>query len=207
MRTRVKICGITRVEDALAAADAGADAIGLVFYEKSARCIDVARAQAITRALPPFLTVVGLFVDAGDDEVRQVLEAVRLQVLQFHGAETPMQCRRFGVPYIKAVRMHEQADVPGAADIYDDALALLLDTHVGSAPGGTGRTFDWSRVPSGLGKPIILAGGLMPENVADAVARVRPYAVDVSSGVEQTPGIKDSAKMHAFIAATQQVNV
>lgn len=206
MRTRVKICGITRVEDALAAAEAGADAIGLVFYSKSARCIDVPRAQAITRALPPFLTVVGLFVDADAAEVRQVLDQVRLHVLQFHGAETPTECRRFGVPYIKAVRMHDQADVPGAARLYEDALALLLDTHVPSQPGGTGRTFDWSRIPPGVGKPIILAGGLMPANVADAILKVRPYAVDVSSGVEQTPGVKDIAKMHAFIAATQQVN-
>lgn len=199
MRTRVKICGITRVQDGLAAAAAGADAIGLVFYPGSPRCIDLAQAIAIRTALPPFVTTVGLFVDAEPDHISQVLAAVRLDVLQFHGWESAAQCRSWGMPYIKAVRMQDGVDLGREATAYNDASGLLLDTYVPGQHGGTGVAFDWPRVPRDLSLPIILAGGLTAENVAAAVAAVRPYAVDVSSGVEQSKGIKDPMKIAAFI--------
>jgi phosphoribosylanthranilate isomerase len=199
MRTRVKICGITRVEDALAAAAAGADAIGLVFAEASPRCVSADQARTIAAALPPFITVVGLFVDAPAARIREVLGQVPLDLLQFHGRETPEDCRQFGRPYIKAVRMTPGVDLAAEARRYAQAAGLLLDAYDPQLAGGTGATFDWTRVPLDLGKPVILAGGLTPENVARAIQAVRPYAVDVSSGVEQSKGIKDAAKIAAFI--------
>ena len=198
MRPRVKICGITRVEDGRAAASAGADAIGLVFAD-SPRRVAPDQARAIVAALPPFIKVVGLFVDAPASTIREILGQVPLDLLQFHGAESPADCRACGRPYIKAIRMAAGLDVVGEARRYEDAVGLLLDTFEPGAAGGTGRTFDWARVPTDLGKPLILAGGLTPENVAAAVRAVRPYAVDVSSGVEQSKGIKDAAKIAAFI--------
>ncbi len=198
MRTRVKICGITRVEDGLAAAAAGADAIGLVFAE-SPRRVTADQAGAIVAALPPFLKVVGLFVDAPAATVREVLGRVPLDLLQFHGRETPDQCRGFGRPYIKALAMQDGVDVADVASRYADAAGLLLDAFHPQLAGGSGRGFDWARVPRDLGRPVILAGGLTPENVAAAVRTVRPYAVDVSSGVESSKGIKDAAKIAAFI--------
>jgi phosphoribosylanthranilate isomerase len=203
MRTRVKICGITRIEDALAAANAGADAIGLVF-DKSPRVVTVEQAQLICRVLPPFISVVGLFVDTGFDTVHRVLSRVPVSVLQFHGSEPPEFCRQFGRPYIKAIRMSENVDLAGAQILYADAAGLLLDAFVSGVAGGSGQSFDWSRIPATLEKPIVLAGGLTPENVADAVRRVRPSAVDVSSGVEFAKGVKDAAKISAFIRAVRE---
>lgn len=199
MRTRVKICGITRVEDGLAAAQAGADAIGLVFYARSPRCVAIAQARAIVASLPAFVTTVGLFVNAAPGDVRAILDAVPLDLLQFHGEETPEQCRGHGRRYIKALRMRDDVDVAAQARHYHDAAALLLDAYVPDVHGGTGRQFDWSRVPRDAGKPIVLAGGLNPDNVAVAVALAHPYAVDVSGGVESSPGVKDADKIAAFV--------
>jgi phosphoribosylanthranilate isomerase len=203
MRTRVKICGITRIEDATAAARAGADAIGLVFEPKSPRYVKPDQAQAIMRALPPFVTVVGLFVNAAPDTVETVLNRVPLDLLQFHGDETPEQCRRYHRPYIKAIHMRADVNLHDQAHRYADAEGLLLDTAAAHVAGGSGQTFDWSLVPADLGKPVILAGGLTPENVVEAVRKVRPFAVDVSSGVEQSKGIKDAQKISAFIEAVR----
>jgi phosphoribosylanthranilate isomerase len=198
---RSKICGITRMEDALAAVDAGADAIGLVFYAKSPRAVTLEQARSIIKALPPFVTAVGLFVDAGRDELREILDAVPLGLLQFHGDESATECESWDRPYIKALRVKAGDDIAAACDAYPSASGILLDAYVEGIPGGTGEVFDWSLIPQGLSKPIILAGGLTPENVAEAVARVRPYAVDVSGGVEASKGIKDHAKIKAFINA------
>ena len=199
VRTRVKICGITRVEDGLAAAAAGADAIGLVFYPRSSRWVEPAAAAAIVAALPPFVTTVGLFLDAEAGFVREVMARVPLDLLQFHGAESPGYCTGFGRPYIKAVPMAETDDVTGYARRFAEARALLLDSHGGGRIGGTGERFDWSLIPAVPGKPLILAGGLDPSNVAEAIRRVRPYAVDVSSGVEAARGINDPALIQAFM--------
>jgi len=207
MRTRVKICGITRVEDGLAAARLGADAIGLVFYAKSPRAVSVSQAQAVVRALPPFVTIVGLFVDAVPEEIREVLSAVPLNLLQFHGNETPAACRGYGRPYIKVVHMESDTDVVSQARPYDDAAGILVDTFVKGVPGGTGRSFEWSRLPASLACPLILAGGLTPDNVAVAVSQTRPWAVDVSGGVEAAPGIKDAAKIAAFIRGVNSVEI
>ena len=207
MRTRVKICGITRVEDALAAARLGADAVGLVFYAKSPRAVSIAQAQAVVRALPPFVTIVGLFVDAAPEEIREVLAAVPLDLLQFHGNEAPQACRDYGRPYLKVVHMAEDTDVVDLARPYGDVAGILVDTYVQGVPGGTGRSFDWSRLPAALACPLILAGGLTPANVAAAVAQVRPWAVDVSGGVEAAPGIKDADKIAAFIRGVNSVEI
>ncbi len=198
MRTRVKICGVTRPEDALLAAAYGADAIGVVFYAKSPRGVDVVQAQRIVASLPPFVSAVGLFVDAPPEEVEGILKVLPLDVLQFHGREPPEYCRQFGRPYIKAIP--GEGDIRDYAETYREASALLLDSHAFGEAGGTGKPFAWSRPPE-VGKPLILAGGLNPENVAEAIERVRPYGVDVSSGVEARKGVKDSQKMAAFMEA------
>ena len=184
--------------DAAAAAAAGADAIGLVFYGPSPRHVTPDAARAIVAALPPFVTCVGLFVDAAPEEIEAVLRDVALDVLQFHGRETPEECRRYGRPYLKAIAMAEGVDVRAAEARYASAQGLLLDTHQKGRPGGTGQVFDWGRIPGDLGKPVILAGGLSPANVAAAIDQVRPYAVDVSGGVESAPGIKDERRMREF---------
>ncbi|MFZ3204458.1 MAG: phosphoribosylanthranilate isomerase [Pseudomonas sp.] len=202
---RSKICGITRVEDALAAVDAGADAIGLVFYAKSPRAVTVPQAQAILAALPPFVTAVGLFVDCERSELNAILDAVPLDLLQFHGDESPAACEGFRRPYIKALRVKPGDDVAARIGLYGSAAGVLLDTFVPGVPGGTGEAFDWSLVPQGLSVPIILAGGLTPENVRTAIEQVRPYAVDVSGGVEASKGLKDSDKIHAFVRAVRSV--
>ncbi len=201
MRTRVKICGITRPVDALSAAEAGADAVGLVFAESSPRNVSLDQARAICAALPPFVTVVGLFVDAPAERIHAVLGQVPLDLLQFHGHETPEQCRTYGRPYIKAIHVRASGDpgIQAQAQRYGDAAGFLLDTYSPAAAGGTGQVFDWSCVPRDVGRPLILAGGLTPENVAAAIKQVRPYAVDVSSGVEQNKGVKDAAKIAAFL--------
>ena len=200
---RSKICGITRVEDALAAAEAGADAIGLVFYAKSPRAVSVKQARAIIAALPPFVTSVGLFVDASRCELGEILDAVPLDLLQFHGDETPAECDSYGRPYIKALRVKPGDDIAAQVALYESARGVLLDTYVPGIPGGTGEAFDWSLVPADLRKPVILAGGLTTANVAQAIAQVRPFAVDISGGVESAKGIKDAAKIQAFMAAVR----
>lgn len=200
-RTRVKICGFTRAEDARKAAILGVDAVGLVFHAESPRHVKIGQAQAITAALPPFVSVVALFADAGSERIREVLAAVQVDLIQFHGDESPDFCRAFGRPFIKAVRMREDAEVAALAERYAAAGAsgLLLDAYHPGVKGGTGSGFDWSRIPRQCALPIVLAGGLTPENAAEAVRQVRPYALDVSSGVESAKGIKDAAKMAAFI--------
>jgi len=206
MRTRVKICGITRVEDAVAAARCGADAIGLVFYGDSPRAVTPRQARTIAAAVPPFVSVVGLFVDARPEEIRAVLDAVPIDLLQFHGDESPELCAGFNRRYIKAVRMREGIDLGEYATRYETAAGLLLDTYEPGVAGGTGVSFDWSRVPREAKKPIILAGGLTPDNVAEAVRLTRPYAVDVSGGVESAKGIKDAAHIAAFIQSVHSAN-
>ncbi|WP_346399129.1 phosphoribosylanthranilate isomerase [Pseudomonas syringae] len=198
---RSKICGITRIEDALAAAEAGADAIGLVFYPNSPRAVTVLQARAIIAALPPFITTVGLFVNASRCELNETLDAVALDMLQFHGDETPEECDGYHRPYIKALRVKAGDDIAGVCRTYRNARGVLLDTYVEGVPGGTGETFDWALIPDDLDKPVILAGGLTSANVAQAIAQVRPYAVDVSGGVEKSKGIKDREKIRAFMSA------
>jgi phosphoribosylanthranilate isomerase len=199
MRTRVKFCGITRVEDALEAGALGVDAVGLVFARDSARALSPAQAARIVAALPPFVARVGLFLDAEPAFVRQICAEVPLDLLQFHGGEPAEYCRSFGKSYVKAIPMGDDADFASLAAPYADAAALLLDAHASGGQGGTGTRFDWDRVPRERPRPLVLAGGLSPGNVAEAIARVAPYAVDVSSGIEVAPGIKDSGKMARFI--------
>lgn len=203
---RSKICGITCIDDALAAVAAGADAIGFVFYAKSPRAVTAAQARAIIAALPPFVTTVGLFVNASSCELNETLDAVPLDLLQFHGDETADQCEGYHRPYIKALRVKAGDDIAAACDAYASASGILLDTYVEGVPGGTGQAFDWSLIPQGLSKPIILAGGLSVENVAQAIAQVQPYAVDVSGGVEKSKGIKDHDKIRAFMQAVRATN-
>ena len=203
---RSKICGITRIDDALAAVAAGADAIGFVFYAKSPRAVTAAQARAIIAALPPFVTTVGLFVNASACELNETLDAVPLDLLQFHGDETPEQCEGYHRPYIKALRVKSGDDIAAACAAYASASGILLDTYVEGVPGGTGQAFDWSLIPQGLSKPIILAGGLSVQNVAQAISQVQPYAVDVSGGVEKSKGIKDHDKIRAFMQAVRATN-
>lgn len=198
MRTRVKICGITRRQDAEFAVKSGADAIGLVFYEPSPRAVTAAQAALITAQLAPFVGVVGLFVNASAETIRQTLEQVPLNLLQFHGDESAEFCEQFNMPYIKAVRMQSPADLIQADKDYDKASALLLDSYQYGVPGGTGQTFDWSMITA-ISKPLILAGGLTAENVAAAIKQVSPYAVDVSGGVEESKGLKSNNKISAFM--------
>ncbi|HEY9147975.1 MAG TPA: phosphoribosylanthranilate isomerase, partial [Gammaproteobacteria bacterium] len=185
---------------------AGADAIGLVFYGKSPRCVTAEQAAAICAALPPFVSSVGLFVNAEFSEVSAVLEQVPLDLLQFHGDESPDYCRQFARPYIKAVRMAEGIDLSAVAADYHEARGLLLDSYQKGVPGGTGHAFDWARIPPGLEAAVILAGGLTPQNVCEAVRQVRPYAVDVSSGVELDKGIKDIDKIIAFMRGVERAD-
>ncbi|MGM0412898.1 MAG: phosphoribosylanthranilate isomerase [Pseudomonadota bacterium] len=204
MRVRTKICGLTTADDAAAAVAAGADAIGLVFHDPSPRAVDPEAAAAIVAALPPFVTVVGLFVDPEPAAVEAVLQRVPLDRLQFHGDEPAALCTAFGRPYIKAVRMRADTDPAAVMAAHPAASGFLLDAWRPDRAGGTGEAFDWDRVPSRRPRPLILAGGLAPDNVAAAVARVAPWAVDVSSGVESLPGRKDPARMQAFINEVQR---
>jgi len=206
MAVRVKICGITRLQDLHAACEAGADALGFVFYDKSPRNVSAAAAAELVRALPPFVQSVGLFVNAEPAFVEQVLRAVPLDLLQFHGDETPDDCARYGRPYIKAVRVNQATDLLKCAADFDAARGLLLDAYVPGVPGGTGERFDWSLIPADLPKPVVLSGGLAPDNVAEAVERVHPWAVDVSSGVEVSKGIKDAHKIAQFIAKAKEAS-
>lgn len=207
MRTRVKICGITCPEDGVYAASQGVDAIGLVFYPPSPRAVNCQQAKLIADALPPFVATVALFVNATVNEVSDVLAAVRIDVIQFHGDETPEYCEQFGRPYLKAIRMRPEVDLNEIADQYASAQALLLDTYRPGVAGGTGETFNWDRVPHKFKMPIILAGGLSPENVGAAIKQASPYAVDISGGVEATKGIKDAAKVTAFMRGVTSVEV
>jgi len=218
IRTRIKICGITRMADGIAAAEAGADAVGLVFWRGTPRFVEAARAREIVDALPPFVTRVALFVDPDAAEVRSVLDAVPIDVLQFHGDERRELCSAFKRPYLKAVHMREGVDLLEYAGRYGDAAGLLFDTfRAGDLPGGTGHTFDWSRlspvVRAALPAPLVLSGGLDPQNVGDAIRAVRPWAVDVSSGVEERgpdgkprKGIKDVARIAAFVKGVRDAD-
>jgi phosphoribosylanthranilate isomerase len=200
---RSKICGITRIEDALIAAQAGADAIGLVFWAPSPRAVEIDQARRIVAALPPFVTSVGLFVNATRETIAEVLQAVPLDLLQFHGDECLADCEGHGRPYIKALRVRPGEDIAAQCARYPSAAGILLDTYVPGIPGGTGERFDWSQVPAQPPCPIVLAGGLTADNVAQAIAQVRPWAVDVSGGVEAQKGRKDADKVRAFLAAVR----
>jgi len=198
MRTRVKICGITRRQDADFVAESGADAIGMVFYPPSPRAVTIAQAQQAAAGLPPFVSLVSLFVDPEKELVSQCLDALAVDIIQFHGNESPAFCEQFGKPYIKAVRMKPGTDLQQLAQTYSSARALLLDSYQPGVPGGTGKAFDWSLIAD-IGKPVILAGGLHADNVKQAIQQVRPFAVDVSGGVESEKGIKSHDKISAFM--------
>lgn len=204
-RTRIKICGLTREQDVSAAVSAGADALGFVFYPPSPRYVDLDRAAALMAAVPPFVTIVGLFVNPRPEEVDAALARLPIQLLQFHGDEEDATCRSFGRPYLKAARMRQGFDLLNYAAAFPGASGLLLDAFV-EGYGGGGEVFDWRLIPRNLDKPLILSGGLNPANVADAVTRVRPWAVDVSSGVESAKGIKDPAKIAAFVSGVRHAD-
>ena len=204
IRTRIKICGLREPGHAKLAADEGADAIGLVFYGPSPRNVAPERAAEVAAALPPYVSAVGLFVDAPAETIERIVARVPLDVLQFQGDEPPEFCERFGRPYVRGVRMEEGTDLLEWARRFKRAKALLLDAHVPGLPGGTGKTFDWKRVPRNLPIPLILSGGLDAGNVADAIREVRPWAVDVSSGVEASRGVKSPEKIVEFIRSVQR---
>ena len=199
MRVRVKICGITRIEDAMCAVEQGVDAIGLVFYEPSPRNVNINQAYEIANSVPAFVSVVGLFVNAEPGFIHEVISKVKIDLLQFHGDETPEQCASYNLPFMKAIRVKSDTNLVQCAKDFSAAKALLLDAYHENAVGGTGQVFDWNLIPKQLTKPIILAGGLNPENIRQAIERVSPYAVDVSGGVEASKGIKDAAKIAAFM--------
>ncbi|MBI3901401.1 MAG: phosphoribosylanthranilate isomerase [Nitrosomonadales bacterium] len=205
--TRIKICGLTRIQDVQAVAASGANALGLVFYAPSPRHVSVQQAVQLARAIPPFVTLVGLFVNPAEDEVCEVLRHVPLDVLQFHGEEEPEFCARFGRPWLKAIRVKQGVDLVQCTARYFGAQGLLLDAFVEGTHGGTGASFDWKLIPHDLPLPVILSGGLHPGNVAEAIRQVRPYAVDVSSGVESAKGIKDAAKVAAFIKEVKSIEL
>ena len=199
LRTRVKICGITRVENAFSAIEHGADAIGLVFYEQSPRNVSIAQAKEIAKQIPAFVTVVGLFVNAKAEFINQVVSEVGLDLLQFHGDESLEECTGYSVPFIKAIRVKSDTNLVQYAKEFSSAKGLLLDTYTEGVAGGTGHVFDWNLIPQNLGVPVILAGGLNVDNVAQAIQQVQPFAVDISGGVESTKGIKDATKIAAFM--------
>ena len=207
MATRIKICGITRGHDAVLAAELGAHAVGLMFYEDSPRFVSLDKAREVIKVLPPFVTRVGVFVNPEEQHVHAILDELNLDLLQFHGDEPPQFCTQFGVSYIKAVRVKKGKDLLQYASRYHDAKGLLLDAHNERSYGGTGESFDWSLIPGNLPLPIILSGGLNAANVAHAIRQVRPWAVDVSSGVESSKGIKDAAKIAAFMHAVRGTNL
>lgn len=201
--TRIKICGITSAEHALVAAACGADAIGLVFYAKSPRCVSAQQAAEIVAALPPFISVVGLFVNELPTEIERILSTVAIDVLQFHGDESVAFCKQFARPWIKALRVKPDTDISAACREFEGSRGILLDAWLEGVPGGTGKTFDWQLAADTLPAPIVLAGGLNENNIAAAIAAVHPAAVDVSGGVESGPGIKDADKIRRFIAAVR----
>ncbi|WP_111496040.1 phosphoribosylanthranilate isomerase [Marinobacter bohaiensis] len=205
MRTRIKICGLTRPDQAASAVEAGADAIGVVFYPPSPRSVDIGQARELLAALPPFVETVGLFVNPEADWVRRVLDETGISLLQFHGDETPAFCQQFGRRWIKAVRVQTREDIESAYERFSEASGLLVDAYDPNRYGGTGQTFDWTLIPENRPKPLILAGGLNSANVTAAVAAVRPWAVDVSGGVESDKGIKDPARVIEFIREVNRV--
>tara|TARA_Y100000588_G_scaffold358045_1_gene415839 strand:+ start:474 stop:1160 length:687 start_codon:yes stop_codon:yes gene_type:complete len=206
-RVRVKICGVTSVEDAAAAVRCGADAIGLNFFEPSPRYVHPDRAREIARVLPPFISRVGVFVNAADRYVEQVTGLVGLDLLQFHGDETPAQCERFGRAYLKSIAVRPGSDVEAVFEAYSSASGVMLDAWHEQLRGGSGETFDWSLVPGNPSLPIVLAGGLNVDNVSRAVTQVRPFAVDVCGGVELSRGVKDVGKMAAFVHAVRETEM
>jgi phosphoribosylanthranilate isomerase len=206
MRTRVKICGITSVADGLAAARQGADAIGLIFHPPSPRRVTLGRAAEIAAGLPPFVARVAVFVNPSPEHVAEVVAACRPSLLQFHGEETPVFCRSFGIPYLRAVRVRSGVDLLESLAAYEDAAGWLLDAYRDDLYGGTGEAFDWNLIPQRLARPVILSGGLDAQNVGEAVRRVRPWAVDVSSGVESAKGVKDERLIAAFIAGVRNAD-
>ncbi len=205
MQTHIKICGITRPEDAISAAKLGANALGLVFYPPSPRAVSITQAKAIANVTPPFVQLVGLFVNATSIEIEEILKEIPLNLLQFHGEETPEFCEQFHRPYIKALHIKENSDLNQQIISYQTARGILLDTFNPNLKGGTGETFDWKLIPQNLAKPLILAGGLNPENVKQAILQVKPSAVDVSGGVEESKGIKSFLKMRDFIQAVHSI--
>ena len=205
MRTRVKFCGITRPEDAQAAASLGVDAIGLVFYPPSPRAVTLDQAKQVVSALPAFVTTVALFVDPDEREVEAVIDELGVDLLQFHGDESVLQCQQYRRPYIKALRMRDDVNVLDEIGRYSESRGLLLDSYQPGVAGGTGKAFDWARIPSDVRRSVILAGGLDADNVAQAIEQVRPYAVDVSGGIESAKGIKDREKMKAFMRSVNSV--
>jgi phosphoribosylanthranilate isomerase len=206
MTTRVKICGITRPEDAKVAIKCGADALGLVFYDPSPRAVTIEQARKVVARISPFVTVVGLFVNEERERIAEILSEVRIDLLQFHGDETPEECAGHSRPYIKAIRMRESVDLEAELGRYSQAEGLLLDTYRKGTPGGTGDSFDWDLIPAEIAGSITLAGGLDSENVAQAIRQVQPYAVDVSGGVEKEKGIKDEEKIAAFMRGVESAN-
>lgn len=205
-RTRIKFCGMTRSEDAQRAAALGVDAIGLVFTARSPRCVDLVQARVIRDSLPPFVASVALFMDDDEALVHRVVAAVAPDILQFHGAETDAWCAGFGRPFLKAVAMGSADSGVAQLRAYPHAAGLLLDSHASGEAGGSGRVFDWSRIPAGLTQPLLLAGGLHAENIAAAIRGARPWGVDVSGGIESSPGIKDAGKMERFVAAVRETD-
>ncbi|RLA48681.1 MAG: phosphoribosylanthranilate isomerase [Gammaproteobacteria bacterium] len=203
IHTRIKICGITRPEDAQAAVANGADAIGLVFYGESPRAVTIEQAQRIVAAVPPFVSVVALFVDELADEITRILGSVQIDLMQFHGDESPRFCQQFARPWVKALRVRPETNLEAACHTYHNARGVLLDNWQEGVPGGTGKAFDWQLAADELPLPVVLAGGLHGDNVGSAIARVRPAAVDVSGGVELSPGIKDAEKIRRFITAVR----
>jgi phosphoribosylanthranilate isomerase len=204
MRMRIKFCGIMRVEDALAAAALGVDAIGLVITPRSKRCLAPVRAREIRSALPPFVTVVTLFNNDDPGFVADAIGTVAPDLVQFHGSESAEDCVRYGRPYLKSVAMGGGGELHSVAAAHPQAAGFLLDSHAQGGQGGSGKTFDWSLVPKDFPRPLVLAGGLTPENVAAAIRSVRPYAVDLASGIESAPGIKDIDKMRRFVVAVRE---
>ncbi len=205
MRTRVKICGITSVADATVVVECGADALGLVFYQNSPRCVSIEQAHEIVAAVPAFVSTVALFVNAESAYIDTVLQHVNVDMIQFHGDESAQECGRYGKRFIKAISMRDDVDLHAMQEHYAQAAALLVDSYRPGIPGGTGEVFDWERIPSDLDKAVILAGGLDAANIADAIRSVRPYAVDVSSGVERDKGVKDESKIESFMRGVDSV--
>jgi phosphoribosylanthranilate isomerase len=197
-RTRIKICGITKLADALQVADLGGDAIGLVFHSKSPRAVKLENAIRIREAMPPFVTVVALFMDETDDWIAQVIDLIKPDCLQFHGDESVEFCQQWSKPFIKAIPMASVSDVSAYSKQFRGAQGFLMDSNIAGCQGGSGDTFDWSKIPSTFSYPLILAGGLNPSNVSAAISQVRPWAVDVSSGVEKSRGIKDADLIKQF---------
>lgn len=205
-RTRIKFCGLTRVEDVVLAAALGVDAIGLIFATRSPRRLDLRQARQLRAAVPPFVAVVALTMDNQAQDIRQIVETVRPTLLQFHGDESPEDCARFGLPYLKAIPMAQPDRVAELLHGHDGAAGFVLDSHTAGGAGGSGQTFDWSAWPQDVKRPALLAGGLTPDNVFDAIRAVRPWAVDVSSGIESAPGVKDAEKMRRFVAEVRRAD-